>query len=111
MITPEVKQRVYKLLTESFPFDEPQPFAKVALYLTKQGIKSSDYGYAKMKPFLSEMPEFLLIREILLGQNPQQEITLRRWKEAKDSAFASMVNIPNKTLEGYGLLIGCLCES
>ena len=106
MITPEVKQRVYKLLTESFPFDEPQPFAKVALYLTKQGIKSSDYGYAKMKPFLSEMPEFLLIREILLGQNPQQEITLRRWKEAKDSAFASMVNIPNKTLEGYGLLIG-----
>ncbi len=106
MITPEVKQRVYNLLTESFPFDEPQPFAKVALYLTKQGIKSSDYGYAKMKPFLLEMPEFLLIREIILGQNPQQEITLRRWKETKDSAFASMVNIPNKTLEGYGLIIG-----
>ncbi|MFR3483638.1 MAG: hypothetical protein ACLTXL_09230 [Clostridia bacterium] len=102
-----MKQRVYKLLTESFPFDEPQPFAKVALYLTKQGIKSSDYGYAKMKPFLSEMPEFLLIREILLGQNPQQEITLRRWKEAKDSICVYM-NIPNKTLEGYGLLIESL---
>ena len=83
MLTQENKKQLYQLLSEKFPFEEPQPLAKVALYLSQQGVKSKDYGYKKVKLMFYDLAEFLSMREILCGTNPQQEIILHPWKEKK----------------------------
>lgn len=76
------KARLYHLLTERFPFDQSQPLARVALYLSQQGVRAIDFGYAKMKSLLQELPEFLSLTDVMLGDQPQQEVRLHVWSDA-----------------------------
>ena len=83
MLTLKDKKHLYQILSEGFPFEEAQPLAKVALYLSQHGIKSKDYGYKKVKAMFYDLAEFLTVKEILCGSNPQQELVLHHWEEKK----------------------------
>lgn len=118
MIRTEDKQHIYALLLEKFKPETKIPLASVSLWLTRNGLTSRKYGYARMKPLLLDLGEFVTLVETPNGAAPpKQEVILHVWDKRQAAApasekdithaFAEQVNIPAKSLAGYAALAGC----
>ncbi len=76
-ISPEVCDRIYALISGSFPAETPLHMAAVSKLLTDHGIDKANYGFFKMKELLGQM-DFLELSDVVLGGVPQVMITLHR---------------------------------
>lgn len=74
-VSQEEKNRVYRMLCDNFPTDQPIHMATISKFLTDHGVDRMKYGFLKMKDFLAQMP-FLTLRDIVLGGVPQIMITI-----------------------------------
>ena len=74
-ISDDDKAEIYRLLSEGFPFDQPQHMAAVSKLLTDNNIDRSKFGFIKMKELLAQM-EFLVLEDVILGGVPQIMVTL-----------------------------------
>lgn len=63
MLSNQDKIKLYGLITSEFKAGVEYPLAKVALYLTNQGLNYQEFGYKKMKTLLMDLPEFLTLEE------------------------------------------------
>lgn len=72
----EKKQQISSLLHEVFEPGVWYPFAKAAKYLTDHGIRSTELGYAKMRMLLEDIPEYVTLRQVMHGTNPDFELCL-----------------------------------
>ena len=72
----EKKQEINRLLREAFEPGVWYPFAKAAKYLTDRGIRSAELGYGKMRALLEDLPEYLALRQVMHGTNPDFELCL-----------------------------------
>lgn len=79
-VSREDKQEIYRLLSASFPFEEPQHMAAVSKLLTDNHIDRSKYGCFKMKELLARI-EYLTLEDVVLGGVPQIMVTLHRSSE------------------------------
>ena len=69
MFTPNDKRRIYSAITAAFPTEEEYSFEKIDALLNKNGFRSADFGYAKRRNMLEDLPEFLTLKETVIGQN------------------------------------------
>ncbi len=76
VISQEDKNKIYRLLTENFPVEQPLHMATVSKFLTDHGVDRMKYGFYKMKDYLAQMP-FLRLQDIVLGGVPQVMITIK----------------------------------
>ena len=74
-VSQEEKSRIYRMLCDNFPTDQPIHMATISKFLTDHGVDRMKYGFLKMKDFLAQMP-FLTLRDIVLGGVPQIMITI-----------------------------------
>lgn len=109
----QTKHRIYELLTGAFSMGEAYPLSRIAKFLTDADIRSAAYGYPKMRALLEDLPEFLTVTPIMLGQNPQQMITLHTWtddapndRSSPEENFFRLVNVPAKSLAVFCNLMG-----
>lgn len=72
----EDKNRIYMLLTDSFPCEQPIHMASVSKCLLKSGIDRNKYGFYKMKELLAAL-EFLKLEEVMLGGVQQTMVTIK----------------------------------
>ena len=82
----EKKQEINRLLREAFEPGIWYPFAKAAKYLTDHGIRSTELGYGKMRALLEDLPEYLALRQVMHGTNPDFELCLLPEKEGAAAA-------------------------
>ena len=68
MFTPNDKRRIYSAITAAFPTEEEYSFEKIDALLNKNGFRSADFGYAKRRNMLEDLPEFLTLKETVIGQ-------------------------------------------
>lgn len=73
----EDKNRIYMLLTDSFPCEQPIHMASVSKCLLKSGIDRNKYGFYKMKELLAAL-EFLKLEDIMLGGVQQTMVTIKQ---------------------------------
>ena len=85
-ISAEKKQEINRLLREAFEPGIWYPFAKAAKYLTDHGIRSTELGYGKMRALLEDLPEYLALRQVMHGTNPDFELCLLPEKEGAAAA-------------------------
>lgn len=78
-MTLEDKRRIYDVLQAAGPLEGPQPLARVGLTLAQAGIRCEDLGYGKMKQMFLDLPEFIDLEMVMLGQNPHPMVTVRPW--------------------------------
>ncbi len=88
MLTQEDKQKIYQCLKDNLEQEVAYPMARVAGLLNREKLGNREFGYPKIKPFMAELSEFVSVKEIVLGQNPQQEITLHAWEPAAEGGKA-----------------------
>ena len=81
----EKKQQINSLLREAFEPGIWYPFAKVAKYLTEHGIRSAELGYAKMRMLLEDIPEYVTLRQVMHGTNPDFELCLAAGEGAEQN--------------------------
>lgn len=74
-VSEEEKERIYSVLTSSFPCNHQLHMASVSKFLTDRGIDRIKYGYYKMKDFLADLG-FLRLEDIVLGGVPQVMVTI-----------------------------------
>lgn len=72
----EDKNRIYMLLTDSFPCDKPIHMASISKCLLKSGVDRNKYGFFKMKELLAAL-EFLKLEEVILGGVQQTMVTIK----------------------------------
>ena len=77
VLSAQDKRAVYHMLCEKFPQNEQLHMASVSAVLRENGMTYERFGYAKMKPFLYAMSEFLDFEEKTMGGVPQTLITIR----------------------------------
>lgn len=77
----EVKRRIYCILADEFGFGADTPMATVAFSLMNAGIDREVYGYAKLKPFLAALGEFLSFTDIVAGGVPQTLVAILKHEE------------------------------
>lgn len=75
-VSQEEKNRIYRMLCDNFPTDQPIHMATISKFLTDHGVDRMKFGFFKMKDFLAQMP-FLTLRDIVLGGVPQILITVK----------------------------------
>jgi hypothetical protein len=89
----EDKGRIYRLLTENFPFEKQIHMAAISKLLTDHGVDRNKYGCYKMKDFLAQL-EYLELNDTVLGGVPQIMVTIHRDgkydAEETKSAYAPM---------------------
>lgn len=64
------KERIYKLLTASFPCEQKLHMSTVSKFLIDHGINRISYGYYKMKDFISDLG-YVTLSDAELGGVPQ----------------------------------------
>lgn len=64
VLTPLEKKKIQVSLLDSFDPNIDYPLAKVSKALLDQGINYRDYGFSKMKTFMSNLPEVLSLTQI-----------------------------------------------
>lgn len=100
-VSDEDKERIYKLLCASFPFDQPQHMAAVSKLLTDNNIDRSKYGFIKMKELLVQM-DYLKLEDVVLGGVPQIMVTLKRSSEYEEPvAAAADIEVPSEPLDEF----------
>lgn len=77
----EAKERIYNLLTVSFPCEQELHLSTICKFLSDHGIDRIRYGYAKMKDLIADLG-FISLYEEVLGGVPQFKIVIH----AKHSA-------------------------
>ena len=83
MFTPNDKRRIYSAITAAFPTEEEYSFEKIDALLNKNGFRSADFGYAKRRNMLEDLPEFLTLKETVIGQNRHLLVTVHVWPEGE----------------------------
>ena len=83
MLTPNDKRRIYSAITAAFPTEEEYSFEKIDALLNKNGFRSADFGYAKRRNMLEDLPEFLTLKETVIGQNRHLLVTVHVWPEGE----------------------------
>lgn len=76
-VSEEEKDRIYNVLTSSFPCNHPLHMASVSKFLSDRGIDRMKYGYYKMKDFLGDLG-FLHLDEVVLGGVPQVMVIIEQ---------------------------------
>lgn len=109
----QTKRRIYELLSGAFSLGEAYPLSRIAKFLTDADIRSAAYGYPKMRALLEDLPEFITVTPIMMGQNPQQMITLHTWtddapndRSSPEENFFRLVNVSAKSLAVFCNLMG-----
>lgn len=72
----EDKNRIYMLLTDNFPCEQPIHMASVSKCLLKSGIDRNKYGFFKMKELLAAL-DFLTLEDVVLGGVQQTMVTIK----------------------------------
>ena len=75
-IPPEDKNRIYMLLTDNFPCEQPIHMASVSKCLLKSGIDRNKYGFYKMKELLAAL-DYLTLEDVVLGGVQQTMVTIK----------------------------------
>lgn len=84
------KTKLYNELKSSFKEDTFYPIAKISSFLHKQGYSYKQYGYKKMKDFLSSL-DFILVKT----ENGQTSICLnKKIKEEKNNNDIGTIFVP-----------------
>ena len=83
MLTPNDKRRIYSAITADFPTEAEYSFEKIDALLNKNGFRSADFGYAKRRNMLEDLPEFLTLKETVIGQNRHLLVTVHVWPEGE----------------------------
>lgn len=81
----EEKNRIYMLLTDSFPCEQPIHMASISKCLLKSGVDRNRYGFFKMKELLAAL-DFLKLDDIVLGGVQQTMVTIKNVPGAKPVA-------------------------
>ncbi len=79
------RQRVYRVLSDEFPFDRPVPMAKAAKAIMDAGSSKAAYGRTKLEPFFAEMDDFLDFADTVAGGVPQRLVTARKREDRQSS--------------------------
>lgn len=79
------RQRVYRVLSDEFPFGQPIPMAKAAKALMDAGGSKEAYGRTKLEPFLAEMDDFLDFADTVAGGVPQRLVIVRKREDRQSS--------------------------
>lgn len=69
------KERIYKMLTTSFPCEQELHMASVSKFLSDHGIDRIRYGYAKMKDFIDDLG-YVTLTEVSMRGVPQFMVTI-----------------------------------
>ena len=72
----EDKNRIYMLLTDNYPCEQPIHMAQVSKCLLKSGIDRNKYGCFKMKELLAAL-DFLTLEDVVLGGVQQTMVTIK----------------------------------
>lgn len=105
----EDKNRIYMLLTDNFPCEQPIHMASVSKCLLKSGIDRNKYGCFKMKELLSAL-DFLELEDVVLGGVQQTMVKIQQIpgssSGATEKAFsksenAEAANIPAGVLTEF----------
>lgn len=72
----EDKNRIYMLLTDNFPSENPIHMASISKCLLKSGIDRNKYGFFKMKELLAAL-DFLALEDVVLGGVQQTMVTIK----------------------------------
>ncbi|MDE6732228.1 MAG: DUF3825 domain-containing protein [Oscillospiraceae bacterium] len=72
----EDKNRIYMLLTDSFPCEQPIHMASISKCLKKSGVDHNKYDFYKMKELLAAL-EFLKLDNVMLGGVQQTMVTIK----------------------------------
>lgn len=64
------KERIYRLLTTSFPCEQKLHLSTVSKFLSDHGIDRIRYGYYKMKDFIADLG-YVTLNDVELGGVPQ----------------------------------------
>lgn len=104
----ETRQLVYRVLVDEFGFATDVPMAKVGAALLSAGIDKEDYGYSKLKAFLSDLGGFLTFTDIVANGVPQRLVTIVErdgWTAASSKPTLSPRPVaPSKELERFAWL-------
>ena len=73
----EDKNRIYMLLTDNFPCEQPIHMASISKCLLRSGVDRNKYGFYKMKELLAAL-DFLKLDDVFLGGVQQTMVTIKR---------------------------------
>ena len=65
MLSENIKKELYRLLVSEFETAVPLHMAAVSKFLSDRGVRKEDYGFVKMKVFLSELGFLSLAEETI----------------------------------------------
>ena len=111
MITELNKKEIYGLLKSKLNFNEPYPMAEVGKELTAAGHGCRRYGYARMKNFMKELKDFILLEDYEYDGHSNTRVYLKEWSIPKvmftgttvwANTSAEMAEVENEM--GAGLL-------
>lgn len=71
------KNRIYMLLTDNFPCEQPIHMAQICKCLLRNGIDRNKYGCYKMKELLAAL-DFIKLDDVILGGVQQSMVTIKR---------------------------------
>lgn len=86
-IPEEEKERIYKMLTTSFPCEQELHLSPVSKFLIDHGINASRYNYNKMKDLIKDLG-YVTLTEVIMRDCPQFMITIH----AKNFAAPTMTS-------------------
>lgn len=69
------KERIYRMLTTSFPCEQDLHMSSVSKFLSDHGIDRIRYGYAKMKDFIGDLG-YVTLTEVIMRGVPQFMVTI-----------------------------------
>ena len=104
----EDKNRIYMLLTDNFPCEQPIHMASVSKTLLKSGIDRNKYGFFKMKELLAAL-DFLTLEDVVLGGVQQTMVTIKHIPGSSEPAekpytkavYSDAANIPAGVLTDF----------
>ena len=105
-IPSEDKNRIYMLLTDNFPCDQPIHMASISKCLMRSGIDRNKYGCYKMKELLAAL-DYLTLEDVVLGGVQQ---TMVRIKQSPKAESDNVHEYRSAGLPSAGLPTGLLTE-
>lgn len=91
MITELNKKELYTLLKSKLNFNEPYPLAEVGKELNAAGHGCRRYGYARMKNFMKELKEFILLENYEYDGHSNTNVVLKEWNNKNNYLTENMV--------------------
>lgn len=69
------KEKIYKMLTTSYPCEQEMHMATISKFLSDHGIDRIRYGYAKMKDLIADLG-YVTLTEVMMNGVPQYNVTI-----------------------------------